>query len=140
MTIEAFSDAWALQWCQVLNNRPSFQHAAAAWEGAVALVMTRDSSSGAATRAVFVDLWHGECRAARSASEEDLEAARYILSGIAPVWRQVLTGKMAPLTAIMTGKLRLTKGSMGALVPYAAAARELVAAAVAMEISFPEGW
>jgi hypothetical protein len=46
---------------------------------------------------------------------------------------------MAPLTAIMAGKIRLTKGNMASLIPFAAAARELVVAALEMEVSFPDG-
>ena len=140
MASEAFSEEWSQQWCDILNNRPSYQEAAATWEGGVALLMTRDGSSDSEWRAVFLDLWHGSCRAARVATPADLEEARYILSGTSPTWRGILSGKLAPLTAVMTGKIRLTKGSVGALVPYAAAARELVAAAMVMEISFPDGW
>jgi hypothetical protein len=40
----------------------------------------------------------------------------------------------------MKGKIRLTRCSLGALVPFAAAARELVATAMGMEVSFPDGW
>ena len=140
MTMEAFSEAWGSRWCHVLNNRPTYQTAAAAWEGAVALVMTRDGSPQSETRAVFLDLWHGACREARVATDADLESARYILTGTSQSWRGVLSGKVAPLTAVMTGKIRLTKGSMAALVPFSAAARELVAAAMEMDVTFPEGW
>jgi putative sterol carrier protein len=139
MAIEVFSEAWVLEWCRILNGRPAYQTAAAAWEGAVALVMARDGSTPAESRSVFLDLWHGQCRAARIASPGDLESARYILSGTAPAWRGVLTGTMAPLTAIMAGRIRLTKGNMASLIPFAAAARELVVAALEMEVSFPDG-
>ena len=74
------------------------------------------------------------------ATPEDLDATRYVLSGTASGWRGVLSGTMAPLTAIMTGKIRLTKGSLASLVPFAGAARELVVAAMEMEVSFPPGW
>ena len=140
MAIEAFSEVWAHEWCRVLNGRSAYQTAAATWEGAVALVMTRDGSVSPESRAVFLDLWHGQCRAARIASPDDLDSVRYILSGTAPAWRAVLSGTVAPLTAMMTGKIRLTKGNMASLVPFAAAARELVVAAMEMEVSFPDGW
>ena len=140
MTIEAFSEAWAAEWCRVLNSRPAYQATAATWEGGVALVMTRDGSETSETRSVFLDLWHGQCRAARLAAPDDLNEARYVLSGTGPAWRGVLSGTIAPLTAVMTGKIRLTKGSMASLVPFAAAARELVVVATEMEVSFPGGW
>jgi hypothetical protein len=40
----------------------------------------------------------------------------------------------------MTGKLRLTRGSLVALLPYAAMARELIRLAVEMNASIPGGW
>jgi hypothetical protein len=42
--------------------------------------------------------------------------------------------------AVLGGKIRLTKGSMGALIPHAAAARELMTAALEMDVQFPESW
>ena len=38
------------------------------------------------------------------------------------------------------GKLKLAKGSLFALLPYAKAAKELVASAIEVETTFPEGW
>ena len=140
MPAEAFSDDWAREWGEILNGRSVYKETAADWEGSVALIMTRDSSPDAERKAVFVDLWHGQCRAARTATEADLEEARYVLTGTAASWREVLTGKLAPLMAVMGGKIRLSRGSMSSLVPRAAAARELVAAATGMETRFPAGW
>ncbi len=129
-----------MDWCQALNSRPAYQAAAEKWEGSVALVMNRDTSRQSDSKAVFVDLWHGECRAAREATQDDLDKADFVLSGTAAAWRDVLTGRLAPLMAVMGGKLRLTRGSMAALVPHAAAAKELVASATAMTATFPDGW
>jgi len=140
MAIEVFTEAWAAEWCRVLNSRPAYQEAAANWEGGVALVMARDGTAASGQRAVYLDLWHGRCRGARVALPEDLTAATYVLSGTAPAWRGILSGTMAPLTALMTGKIRLTRGSMASLIPFAAAARELVVAATEMEVSFPGDW
>ncbi len=140
MASEAFSAEWANQWCTRLNQSQAYRAAASTWEGGVALVMARDGSSTADERAVYLDLWHGECRQARAATPLDRENARYVLTGTAPVWRELLGGTMAPLTAVMSGKLRLSKGSMGSLLPYAGAARELVAIAMAIDVTFPDGW
>lgn len=140
MPAEAFSDLWAQEWRETLNSRPAYREAAAGWDGSVALVMTRDGSSNPQRKAVFVDLWQGECREARTATAEDLENARYVLSGTARSWHAVLTGRLAPLMAIMGGKLRLTRGNLATLVPFAAAAKELLAAATQMETEFPDGW
>jgi hypothetical protein len=40
----------------------------------------------------------------------------------------------------MGGKLKLAKGSLFALLPYAKAAKELVKSAIDVDASFPDGW
>jgi putative sterol carrier protein len=130
-----FSDDWARACATVLNQREGYRVAAASWEGAILLVM--HAPSPAEERRVFLDLWHGDCRGARAAAPEDEAAARYVLAGTVTAWKQVLTSAVAPLVAIMTGKLRLTKGSLTELIPYVNAAKELVAAASLVEATFP---
>ena len=137
MLFPVFSDDWARACAEVLNQRDGYRTAAATWEGAILLMMTAIGPDRGERR-VFLDLWHGDCRLARAAGPEDEAAARYVLSGTVIAWRQVLTGSQAPLVAIMTGKLRLTKGSLVELIPYVNAAKELVAAAALVEASFPE--
>jgi putative sterol carrier protein len=132
-----FSEAWARACAEILNRQDGYRTAAASWEVTVMLTMSSIEADGSERR-VFLDLWRGECREARAAGPEDEAQARYILSGTVVAWQQVLTGAMAPLHAIMTGKVRLTKGSLLELLPYVNAARELVAAASLVQASFPE--
>ena len=133
-----FSDAWAKSCAREIAARVSYRQAAATWEGAVLLVMMPDAHAGIdAERTVFLDLWHGDCREARVGAADDPERASFVLAGTAGAWRQVLSGRVAPLMAIMTGRLRLTKGSLTALIPFAHAAKELVAAASAVPTEFP---
>jgi putative sterol carrier protein len=137
MTLPVFSDAWAMACLLVLNQNSAYREAAATWEGALLLHMAPPPGAPEERR-VFLDLWHGECRAARAARPGDENEARYILSGSTSAWRQVLTGRVAPLVAVMTGKLTLTKGSLADLIPYVAAAKELVLTAASVEAVFPE--
>ena len=135
MPADAFTHAWALAYLDQINQRPSYRQAAAEWEADVALVMA--AADGIEERAIYLDLWHGECRAARSASAADLERAKYVLSATPAHWRQVLSGEVAPLLAMMTGKLTLSRGSLGSLLPYMKAARELVVAGMSVDTAFP---
>jgi putative sterol carrier protein len=138
--VEAFSEDWARSWCQALNSDPAFRTAAAAWAGDVTLVMTQSSAPEAPQRAVRVEIRHGECLTAKPAPQANLTEASYVLTGTGTTWRDVLAGRQNPLTALMTGKLRLTRGSLVALLPYGAMARELIRLAVEMNASIPEGW
>jgi len=135
MTLPVFSDDWACACAQALNQSSAYRAAAATWEGAIMLNM---QAPGPGERRVYLDLWHGDCRAARAAGDEEEHLARYILSGTLDAWRAVLEGRTAPLVAVMTGRLRLTKGALAELVPFAGAARELVAAAASVASTWPE--
>ncbi len=137
MPLPVFSDSWAIACADVLNQNSAYRTAAATWEGAILLLMTPNATGGEERR-VFLDLWHGECRSARAAYLADEQEARYVLAGTQAAWQLVLTGKVAPLLAIMTGKLRLAKGSLAELVPYTGAAKELVSAAAAIDAIFPD--
>lgn len=132
---EAFSDAWAQAWCRALNESPAYRSAAAQWEGSVGLVMT--GATGSEGRAVFLDLWHGECRGARAVEAAELAAATYVMEASEPVWRELLAVRTSPLMLLMTGKLRLTRGNLGALLPYAGAAKELVDTVTLVRTYFP---
>ncbi|MDZ4863979.1 MAG: SCP2 sterol-binding domain-containing protein [Gemmatimonadota bacterium] len=131
MTVPVFSDAWARSCGEALNLNSAYRSAAATWEGAILLRML-PAVPADGERLVFLDLWHGDCRAARAASPNDEAAARYVLAGTTAAWQQVLTGAVPPLLAIMTGKLKLTKGALAELLPYVNAAKELVLTAASV--------
>lgn len=135
MPAPVFSDPWARACGLALNQNAAYRAAAASWEGALLLRMSAEE--GVEERLVFLDLWHGECREARAAAPPEEAQARYVLTGTVLAWRQVLGGAVAPLVAIMTGRLRLTKGALADLVPYVTAAKELVATAAAVPCAFP---
>ena len=138
MSHEVFSATWAAAWGEELGNSEAYREAAATWEGSMLLEITGDGGQTASPRAVFVDLWHGECRAARSAEQRDLDTADYVIRAEAEIWRRVLAGDLEPIFGLMSGKLKLARGSLAKLTPYLAASRELVRAAARVDSSFPE--
>lgn len=134
MSLELFSDGWARAWCAALNASEGYRAAARNWEGVVALVM----NGGETARAAVIDSAAGICRTARAADAADLASAAYVFEGGPQVWREVFTGQLAPVMALMTGRLKLSRGSLAALMPHAAAARELLAAAGTVPVAFPD--
>jgi putative sterol carrier protein len=132
----AFSAAWAQAWGDELNANPAYQEAGAAWRGDLVLEMA--ASNGTPARAVYLDLDQGVCRAARQATPDDLVEARYRFEGSHQAWRRLLGGALSPAVAIMTGQLKLTRGSLLDFLPYAGAVTALLGAGVAIAASFPE--
>ncbi|MDH4348547.1 MAG: SCP2 sterol-binding domain-containing protein, partial [Gemmatimonadota bacterium] len=135
MSLEVFSDAWARACAVAINDNPSYRAAAVTWEGSILLHIV--ASDPGSERRVYLDLWRGECREARSGTATDEDAARYILAGDHAAWHQVLTGVTAPIMAIMMGKLRITKGSLAELLPHVESAKQLVVSAASVRASFP---
>ena len=138
MPHEVFTDDWSRACRARLNSREGYRRVAATWRNPVILLMRADPALGLAEhRAVYLDLADGECRDARVATAADFDAATYVLAADAAQWRRILDGQLDPITAIMFGKLRLEKGALASLVPYSAAAREMVAAVAEVESHFP---
>ena len=141
MAAEIFTDDWAQLWNDSINNNQNYKKAAEKWEGAIAMIMTPDPEMGIPEqRIVIADLWHGDCRGAKAADEAELEEAPYLITAEPIAWKSVLAGKTDPIVGLMGGKLKLAKGSLFALLPYAKAAKELVRSAIDVETSFPDGW
>jgi putative sterol carrier protein len=136
--LEVFTAPWAVAWGEALRASESYRRAAARWEGSLLMELGPDQTRGiVAPRAVLLDLWHGDCRAARLATGEDAATATYAVRGAAAVWQELLARRVEPLFALVAGRLRLERGSLSALTPFAAAARELVVAAASLEAEFP---
>jgi len=138
MTAALFSEAWAAALGDALRTSESYRRAARDWDGAVVLewndappstvASVAETTNGAtsASCGVYLDLQHGECHAARMASSADYADARFVLSADLAAWTTILEGRMAPMMALLRGKLKVTKGSVGALMPHTNAATELV--------------
>lgn len=137
MAFEAFSQSWAEAWAGELNASPAYRAAAERWEGAVALIL--DDPNPAVRRAVVLDLWHGACRSAGTAEVEVAFAtAAYVFQAGPDAWRQVLCDGGSPVMALMSGRIRLAKGSLTALLPFASAAKALLELAGRVPTTFPE--
>lgn len=136
MSYAAFSHDWVLRWREELRSSDTYRAAAATWEGSLVLAMT-SGGEGEIEQAVFLDLWHGECRDARLASEDDRAQADFVITAPTGTWKRVLDGELESIFALMSGKLKLERGSLAKLAPQAAAARELVSAAARIDTVFP---
>ena len=135
----AFSSEWVQAWAEALNASPEYRAAASSWEGTVAATVT-DPPALEPEGAVFLDLHRGECRAARVASPGDLADATFVLDGPPSAWRELLAGQASALTALMSGRIRLRRGQLAALLPHAGSARELVRLATRVSTEFPAHW
>jgi putative sterol carrier protein len=141
MAAEIFNDDWAQLWCEQINGNSAYKKAAATWEGAIGLIMSPDPDMGiTAERIVVADLWHGDCRGASAWEAAQLDEVPYLIKATPAVWKKVLGGETDPIVGLMGGKLKLAKGKLFALLPYAKAAKELVASATRVDTAYPDQW
>jgi ribonucleoside-diphosphate reductase beta chain len=144
-----FGEAWAARWAAEVDGSDAYRRAAAGWEGALVLRLAAEAADPRASApdgagretgavpAVWADLFHGRCRGARAAMPADLATAPFVLEAPLAIWQRLLEARLDPLWAVISGKVKLARGSVAALVPWAGAARELVAAARRVPTAFP---
>ncbi|MEO7353482.1 MAG: SCP2 sterol-binding domain-containing protein, partial [Gemmatimonadales bacterium] len=126
MATDLFSDAGAARWQSLLNRSTRFADAAADWSGSLLLV---EEESAGAIRRTWVRIGDGKCLEARPGEASDFASAEFVLTAAPRVWQALVAAETTPAMAAMTGKLKLTKGEVFALIPHARAAAELLAAA-----------
>jgi len=131
-----FSDEWTQAYQDAINANPQYSATSQNWNhGALAMVILFSDQSNSA---VLLDLAGGECLSATSTTQaEVMTEASFVIEGDMQTWQTVLNGDIQPLMAIMRGKLKLTKGSIGKLMPFAKSAIELVNSAQTLETEFP---
>lgn len=141
MKPELFQSDWAAAFCAALDADATYREAAAGWQGAVGLVLQADADLGPPEdRTVLLDLHRGRCRGASADPGPALEEAAFVLTGPATQWRRILAGDLDPIFALMSGKLKLTRGSLPKLLPWASAAKRMVSVARTVEATLPPGW
>ncbi len=139
MAAEVFTRAWGEEVRDRVNESERYRAAAANWEWPLVLVLLADPDLGVEEqRSLYLDLYHGDCRDVREGTEEDLSEVPYVIEGDPHAWRQVLSGRIAPIGALLLGTLRLRHGRITELMAYVVASDELVKAARLVETSFPE--
>ena len=139
MSYEMFTHDWAVACGDQINANEDYRNAAKSWRWPMVLTMTADAKLGVPERAVYLDLFEGSCREARSASAADVAAVPYVIGADPRTWKQVLDRDLEPIFGLMRGKLKLVKGSLVSLLPYVSAAKEMVVSASCVDTRYPEG-
>jgi len=127
MATDLFSADGAARWQMRLNHSSRFADAAANWNGALLLV---EHEEGAVSpRHTWVRIGGGRCLEARVGEAADIDAADFVLTASPRTWGALIAAQTTPALAALTGRLKLAKGEVFALIPHARAAAELLAAA-----------
>jgi putative sterol carrier protein len=135
---EIFTLEWARAWSHEICASAVYQAAGRGWRWPLVVTMRADPELGLPEdRSIYLDLYQGSCREGRLATAEELAASPYVMTADPRSWRQVLEGRLDLIPALMRGKVKLVRGSLAALLPHVAGARELVRSAARIESSYP---
>ncbi len=95
-----------------LNNDAHYNNIARNWEGDLVFDI-QPSGALAQPLWMYLDLWHGKCRKVEYASDPAAHPKpTFILRSTYNNFTSILQGKLDPMTAMMTSKLKV-EGSLG---------------------------
>jgi putative sterol carrier protein len=130
------SREWAEEFCRRLNESKAYRDSAKKWEGsilfsAVNLPDEVKKIHGRDSAGFLLDLWHGECRGMEwfdDVSEGEAKAD-YVLEATYDDWIKVIEGKVNPVAALVTKKIKVKKGSIATIMRFTLASINMVKAA-----------
>jgi putative sterol carrier protein len=134
MSIKFPSEAWIQELSNRLNASQSYAQAAATWEGDQIFVILPDDNYPDTTY-FYIDLQHGKASGARQLKSLDEQKALFTSSAPFGTWRRVLEGRLDPIQAMFSNKIKLV-GSMAAVQRTPKATYELVKVAATIDSDF----
>ena len=129
------SEEWAKEFVDRINNDPEFAKAASTWEGSLALNIMSEDGLLDENFILWLDPYHGEVRDYKKISSLEDEKANFSISAKYSVWRDIVSGKVNPMMAMMTGKLRV-KGNMAKLLTQKQASDKIMDLMQEMDLKF----
>jgi putative sterol carrier protein len=124
MALQFPSDEWIKALSDQLNTSESYEKSAKDWEGDFVFVIEPDDAYDT-TAYLFLGLFHGKSPDAAMLASEDERQTEFVIHAPFGTWRQVVEGKLDPIQAMMTRKLKL-EGNMMKIMRYPKAAKEIV--------------
>ncbi len=111
MTTTFPSAEWLNVLQEKLNADPHYNETAKRWEGDLVFDI-RPAGTLQAPLVMYLDLWHGKCRAVEYGADlAKYQNPAFILRSPYDNFTAILLGKLHPMTAMLTNKLKVS-GSM----------------------------
>jgi len=106
------SEEWLKELEAKLNSDERYADVAKTWEGDLIFFIEPEGNLKEQLT-FYLDLWHGSCRKAEyQPAADSYPNPTFTLTATYGNIAAILSGKLNPMTAMMTGKLKV-KGSMG---------------------------
>jgi putative sterol carrier protein len=115
------------EWCDLykeeINKNKAYEEAAKTWEGDFYFI----TEAGGPVKEpiyMYVDLYHGKCRAAEIVTDPNKYKPAFTISAPYAIWKQIATKKLDATKALITKQSKMT-GDMAKIMRYTRAANEL---------------
>jgi len=124
LAIKFDSNEWTKELSRQLNESKDCERSAKDWEGDfISMVEPDDSFRGQVF--LYLGLLHGKSPDAAMVASETERKAEFTIRAPFGTWRKVIEGKLDPIQAMMTGKLKL-RGNLMKVMRYPKAAKEII--------------
>ena len=108
------SPEWLQSFHEKLNSDEQYRRIAEKWEGDMVVVVEPDQSFE--DRLIYYwDLWHGRCKRVSVLESIEEEDPAFVITSTYENFTQVLRGKLDPMQALLTRKLKL-KGNLAVMM------------------------
>lgn len=127
---------WIEQFVVTLNENEAYAEAAETWEGDFLFIVYPSEEGGNDEEIVmWMDLWHGKCRDHAMLPNRDAKDTAFIYEGEYANWKEIIEGRLDPIKALLTRKMKLT-GDRAKVMRATRAAKELVRTAQMIKTEF----
>ena len=138
MTVKAFSDDWAEQLTNELNNSSAYKAAAKGWKWTVGLVAEAEPDKNfPEARGVVMDLFDGAARSIKVGPATDAQKCDFVITAPYSRWKQVSKLELDATKGMLQGKLKL-KGDLPTIVRYQKASQELTMCTTRVPTEWPD--
>ncbi|RCK76209.1 MAG: hypothetical protein ANABAC_0360 [Anaerolineae bacterium] len=105
---------WFLKLKDKLNSDEQYARIAHSWEWDLLFAIEADENLKQSLY-VYMDLWHGSCREVKIVEDASQTKATFVLSAPYKQYVALLSGKLDPMQAMLTRKLRV-QGNMAIMM------------------------
>ena len=131
--MEIFTDEWAFALKDAINDHPTFKKEAEFWTHGPVGFTVRYNDESQEDISLFIDMDRGECRFTMLLSATDaFRACSFIVEANFQTWEKIFNQELTLRLAFMTGKLKLTKGSVYKTIGIDKASVSFIQAAVTL--------
>lgn len=129
--MERFTEKWTLACVDLINSDVRYKEHGKDWNNPIRFVATSTNE----TKAVWLNLVNGVCIEGFSGTKALEAPTSFEIKADERTWAILLDTNADPLVAIMTGKLKLSKGSLFTLSRHTTSAKDLVRIASSIALS-----